>query len=185
MYPGNQGWLVKVEGAVTEVLRNEGVVEYIFIDDGSGVTRVFIDGYIYCDEPGCTKTGPGHDFDWIVVGAKIRAVGIASTGMHPDGDGIDQLLPRIRVRNRREVEPITSFTPQLPDGGAFVWGDADESGVCTVVDAALVLRYLAGLCDLSVQGYINGNVITEDALNVADAALILRYLANLYVIPMP
>ncbi|MCL2671773.1 MAG: hypothetical protein FWF10_07040 [Clostridiales bacterium] len=183
MYEGNQGWLVKVEGVVTEVLYNEGVVEYIFIDDGSGITRVFIDGYIYCDEPGCDKSGPGHDFGWVVVGAKIRAVGIASTGMHPDGEGVDQLLPRIRVRNRREVEPIDSFTPQLPDGNPFVWGDADLSGVCTAADAAAVLRYLAGLSDLSGQGYINGNVIADDDLNAADAALILRYLAGLYVIP--
>lgn len=114
MQDENQGKLIYIEGEVESVSLNEGAVEYIMVNDGSGVSRVFIDGYIYCDCQDHDKTATGHDMSWLKKGSKVKIIGIASTGMHPDEDGIDQLLPRIRIRNRAEITEIESFTPGTP-----------------------------------------------------------------------
>jgi uncharacterized repeat protein (TIGR01451 family) len=69
----NQGWLAVITGTVT---RKVGI-DNIFVDDGSGSVRVFLDGY-------------NGNFDDIQMNDKVRVTGLVSE----DGDG-----GRIRVRN--------------------------------------------------------------------------------------
>ncbi len=58
-------------------------------------------------------------------------------------------------------------------------GDANCDGSVTAADAALVLRYLVGLNDLSAQGMINADVDGDLAVTAEDAAIILRYVVKL------
>ncbi|MCL2672634.1 MAG: InlB B-repeat-containing protein [Clostridiales bacterium] len=68
-------------------------------------------------------------------------------------------------------------------------GDVDCNGVVDAADAAAILRFLAGLSELSDRGAINAEVtdVTPGAPNRAaitaeDAAKILRYLANIITV---
>jgi uncharacterized repeat protein (TIGR01451 family) len=69
----NQGWLMMVIGTVTAKIGNDT----IFVDDGSGPVRVFLDGY-------------NGNFDDIQVNDMVGVTGLASE---------DGLGGRIRVRN--------------------------------------------------------------------------------------
>jgi len=59
------------------------------------------------------------------------------------------------------------------------YGDANEDGEITAADAACVLRYLAGLCEVSEHGLMNAKVSANPELAAEDAALILRFLTDL------
>lgn len=86
MLESKEGLLVSVEGKVTRI---EG--QNIFVDDGSGESRVYVEGYIRSSE------NPGVDDEWksrISVGDTILAIGLASED--PDGH-------RLRVRDSAEI----------------------------------------------------------------------------------
>ncbi|MCL2670804.1 MAG: S8 family serine peptidase [Clostridiales bacterium] len=68
-------------------------------------------------------------------------------------------------------------------------GDANCDGAVDAADAAAILRFLAGLSDLSDQGAINAEVTdvtpllpNRAAITAEDAAKILRYLANIITV---
>ena len=87
------GSLVKVTGKIIKLTYENGVIESIYVmDNGGGVARVFIDGYITKD-----KT-----IDNLQEGAHITAVGLSS---------IDTEGARIRVRDRADV----TCTPAKPE----------------------------------------------------------------------
>jgi len=67
----------------------------------------------------------------------------------------------------------------VKDGDLSMRGDADCNGTVSTADAALILRYLAGLADIDEQGRKNANVTNSGTISAADAALVLRYLAGL------
>ncbi|MBP0723672.1 CehA/McbA family metallohydrolase [Bacillus sp. RG28] len=101
----NQGQLIKVKGKVTSI---PDETSYI-IDDGSGETLVFTDGYII------NQSG---DIPKLNIGDTLEAVGL--TGEYSEGN-------RIRVRDTRELvkvngtdtsAPTTTVTlnPSEPDG---------------------------------------------------------------------
>jgi len=58
-------------------------------------------------------------------------------------------------------------------------GDVNCDGKVEVDDAALLLRYLAGLATLSERGRLNADVTLDGTVQVDDAAKILRYLVGL------
>ncbi|MPM47173.1 hypothetical protein SDC9_93881 [bioreactor metagenome] len=79
------GSLVRVTGTVTRFTASNGVVESIYIRDGSGVEcRVFIDGYI-------TKSKTIAN---LAAGASLTATGLSS---------IDTEGARIRIRDRADI----------------------------------------------------------------------------------
>ena len=86
------GTLVMVEGTVAELgYSSDGALETIMVRDETGVSRVFIDGYIMS----------GYVLD-LHVGDEISAVGLASITV--DTENVDGgFIPRIRVRNRSEI----------------------------------------------------------------------------------
>ena len=87
MLEEKEGLLVKVEG---KVIRIEG--QNIFVDDGSGEARVYIEGYVRSSE------NPDVDDEWksrIKIGDNISAIGLASED--PEGH-------RLRVRDSAEVK---------------------------------------------------------------------------------
>jgi 2',3'-cyclic-nucleotide 2'-phosphodiesterase (5'-nucleotidase family) len=86
MLEEKEGLLVSVEGKVTRI---EG--QNIFVNDGSGESRVYVEGYVRSSE------NPGIDDEWksrISVGDTISAVGLASED--PEGH-------RLRVRDSAEI----------------------------------------------------------------------------------
>ncbi|MBQ1820627.1 MAG: 5'-nucleotidase C-terminal domain-containing protein [Clostridia bacterium] len=58
-------------------------------------------------------------------------------------------------------------------------GDANCDGHVTAADAALILRSLVGLAELSEQGALNADVDGDCEVTAEDAALILRYIVKL------
>ncbi|MEW9124043.1 MAG: 5'-nucleotidase C-terminal domain-containing protein [Thermotaleaceae bacterium] len=92
MKEANEGWLVQIQGQVTRITGDA-----LYLDDGSGEARVFVDGYI-----GDGTTNPDKLGKWdssIQVGDFIRAIGLASE----DTEG-----HRLRVRNTGEIVKVTS-----------------------------------------------------------------------------
>lgn len=86
----NQGWLIKVEGTVTRMAESS-----LYLDDGTGEARVYVEGYIGDgteNEEMLGKWDPS-----IQIGDTVSAIGIASKD--PQG-------PRLRVRNTAEIVKI-------------------------------------------------------------------------------
>jgi hypothetical protein len=61
----------------------------------------------------------------------------------------------------------------------IIWGDANCDGKVTAADAALILRSIVGLAELSTQGALNADVNGDMQVTAEDAALILRYIVKL------
>lgn len=92
MLERNEGWLVAVEGTVTRMTENS-----LYLDDGSGEARVYVNGYI---NDGTDNEDMRGKWDpAIKVGDKVRAIGLASED--PEGH-------RLRVRNTAEIVRISS-----------------------------------------------------------------------------
>ena len=60
-----------------------------------------------------------------------------------------------------------------------VLGDANCDGHVSAADAALILRSLVGLNDLTAQGALNADVDGDGEVTAEDAAIILRYIVKL------
>ncbi len=100
----NIGLLMQVSGTITRVQEAAGVVDRIYVDDGSGTEAMFyINGYILNSQ---TK-GTGFTGDAPTVGAKITGVGIGSRDADEETGGT---LRRLRVRDRAELV-ITADKP--------------------------------------------------------------------------
>ncbi|MCL2671161.1 MAG: SH3 domain-containing protein [Clostridiales bacterium] len=72
----------------------------------------------------------------------------------------------------------------FPPGGSSIStrrGDANCDNDVDAADAALILRVLAGLAELSQQGRINADVTDDNVIGADDAARILRFLAGLII----
>ena len=95
MLESNEGLLVKVEGTVTKM---DG--QNIFVDDGSGVARAYVEGYIG------SSSGADRDYtNRIAVGDKVSIVGLASE------DGED-FADRLRVRDTDEIVKLENDKPE-------------------------------------------------------------------------
>ena len=171
--PGKVGNFVQFEGTVTKVeFDANGVLGAIHVNDGTGEVIIFLDGYINCDDD-CEKDVQGyHDLSWVEVGAYLKARGIASIGQN-SYENSDQIGARIRTRNRADIVPAEQPIP--------AYGDANVDGKITAADAAMVLRALVGMSELTSRGAANANVAPayDNAPNAADAAAILRYVVGL------
>lgn len=156
------GKLVTVEGFVTRFSYKGDLIEYIYVNDGTGEARIFFDGYITSDR--------AFDESWIKVGSYIQATGIASLGMHPDKQGVEQILPRIRVRDRAEI--IELEAPAL-------LGDVNLDGMVNASDASELLRAIVSVTELTGQQLLNADVNQDGKVDASDASVILRILVGL------
>lgn len=87
MLESNEGWLVQIEGTVTRMTDNA-----LYLDDGSGEARVYVNGYI--DDGSGDPNMQGKWDSTIAVGDTVSAIGLASED--PEGH-------RLRVRNTAEI----------------------------------------------------------------------------------
>lgn len=93
----NGGMLVKIEGKVTKMDSQN-----IYVNDGSGEARAFVDGYIGDGSGDPSKTGKWDSE--ISVGDYISIVGLSS---------VDPIGPRLRVRNTAEIIKIKDIVPPV------------------------------------------------------------------------
>jgi hypothetical protein len=116
----NEGWLVKVQGVVTNIVTTGGD-NSLYIDDGTGVAKVYVNGYVGDGTDNIAMLGAWDPA--ITVGDQVSAIGLASQ---------DAAGHRIRVRNTAEITrisytltytagangTITGTTPQTVSYGA-------------------------------------------------------------------
>ena len=76
-----------------------------------------------------------------------------------------------------EIEAVTVDGGFLFEG--LLYGDANLDGQVTSADAALILRSLVGLSEITMRGAINADVDGDGEVSAADAAAILRYVVGL------
>ena len=100
------GNLMQISGVVKDIHRTEGVVDYIYVDDGSGeIGCLFINNYIQKDYKG---------LDDIEVGMSVTGVGIGSRDVDENDTTGGTFIKRLRVRSREEItayfDPCAAFT---------------------------------------------------------------------------
>lgn len=96
MSDANIGNLVKISGIIKSIHRTEGVVDYIYVDDGSGTLGcLFINAYIMKDYAG---------LDDIEEGMAVTGVGIGSRDVDETDTTGTKFIKRLRVRNRAEIQ---------------------------------------------------------------------------------
>ncbi|MBR4905574.1 MAG: hypothetical protein IKZ44_01850, partial [Clostridia bacterium] len=76
-----------------------------------------------------------------------------------------------------EIEAVTVDGGFLFEG--LLYGDANLDGKITAADAALILRSLVGLSEITMRGAINAEVNGDGEVDAADAAAILRYVVGM------
>ncbi|MEG1255424.1 CehA/McbA family metallohydrolase [Clostridium sp.] len=97
MVKANGGKLVSVEGKVVDMDESN-----LYINDGSGISRAYVEGYIW---DGINETMKGKWNSEIEIGDTVKVVGLAS--MDPEG-------ARLRVRNTSEIELVKKADPVDP-----------------------------------------------------------------------
>lgn len=145
----NEGWLVKITGKVTKM-----DAQNIYLDDGTGVARAYVEGYIGDGSGDDAKKGKWDPS--ITVGSTVTIVGLASED--PDGH-------RLRVRNTAEIVKVVDVDKTAPvitvagvgNSGLY---NVDVTPVITVNEGTLVMM-------LNNKPY-NGEKITEDGVYVLD-----------------
>ncbi len=114
MRDDNIGNLVKISGVITDIHKTEGVIDYIYVDDGSGeIAALFINNYIQKDYKGLDNAAVGMSVEGVGFGS--RDVDEGSGDSHDDsGVSEDQYIKRLRVRSREEIrvynDPCAKFT---------------------------------------------------------------------------
>lgn len=106
----NGGKLVEVEG---KVVKMDG--SNLYVDDGSGISRSYVEGYIW---DGMNEESKGKWDPEIKVGDTISVIGLVS--IDPEGE-------RLRVRNTSEIKLLKN--EEIPGGGEDSGGDQEgDSG---------------------------------------------------------
>ena len=114
MSDDNIGNLMRIFGKIVEVHKTSDVIDYIYVDDGSGeVAALFINGYIQSSYTGLDEATVGMYCEGIGIGS--RDVNEGSGDSHDDSELTpDQFIKRLRVRAREEIrisaDPCFCFT---------------------------------------------------------------------------
>ncbi|MBC8229936.1 T9SS type A sorting domain-containing protein [bacterium] len=109
------------------------------------------------------------------------------TGETGNLDPLPEFIWNFLIILQKDVEPgdIIEFDFSL-DGTLtktteiiYTPGDVSGNGEVTAYDASLVLQYVVGLTDLSVEQQLAADVTDDDTITALDAALILQYTVGL------
>ncbi|WP_202709641.1 CehA/McbA family metallohydrolase [Sporosalibacterium faouarense] len=139
MLEENEGWLVKVQGTVTRMTENS-----LYLDDGSGEARVYVNGYIG-DGTGNSETLGKWDPS-IEVGDNVSAIGLAS--QDPEGH-------RIRVRNTTEIVKLeeVDYPVEIPSvNTSDINGNLTEN--FEEEDVVMVNTELTNIIDEAISGTV-------------------------------
>ncbi|MFP3154783.1 InlB B-repeat-containing protein [Lachnospiraceae bacterium ZAX-1] len=123
--PANTGRLVKTQGKVTNVIKDNtsGIVSQFTINDGSGPVIAYINEYITS----------AVNISFVEVGKTISVIGLASIG---ENFTSSNMLPRIRVRDRNEVKliPESNYTVTFDANGG---GNLSKTSATVAAGAAI------------------------------------------------
>ncbi|MCL2672199.1 MAG: endonuclease [Clostridiales bacterium] len=133
------------------------------------------------------RIGAGSTKEWVLNSSGLKFTGTSRylcvyTGT-PDwrSYNVGSITPGtlgFYVKSANAPTPTPTLTP-TPTPPTTLRGDANCDTSVNAADAALILRWLAGLSDISEQGLLNAEVTDDGVVNAADAAKILRWLAGL------
>ena len=115
----------------------------------------------------------------VIAAANDGKADVAISGTELDENGAGVITVTVTAANG-DVRVYTVTVTRDPAPGP-VYGDANCDGRVTAADAAMVLRALVGLTELTPQGAVNADVAPtfDGAPNAADAAAILRFIVKL------
>lgn len=137
----NGGMLASIEGIVTKMDSQN-----IYVNDGSGEARAFVDGYIGDGSGDPLKLGK-WDTD-IHIGDKVNITGLCS---------VDPIGPRLRVRNTAEIIRIKDTIPPV-----ITISGVSNNGVYNK-DAVPVVTTDKGTYTMTLNGHnYNGEIITAE-----------------------
>lgn len=143
MSDANIGLLMQVAGTVTRLHEASGIVDRIYVTDGTGAeTCLYINGYI---KNSVTKT---DDFSGVpAVGSVISAIGLGSVDADDLNESSTGYFHRLRVRDRAEIVVLTP-APQFEVLKGEVPGNPAQpyTVVCTAP--------IAGFTGIMVDGVI-------------------------------
>ena len=178
MSDDNIGNLMKVAGVITDINVTAGIVDKIYVDDGSGEEAMFfINGYIQKDS---------HALDGIEVGMNIEGVGIGSRDVDEASGGADGqiggdidpslYIKRLRVRSRDELVIWAAELDTTALEGAIAEAQALERDLYTEASLAAVDAALAAAQAVMANPDKTQREVTEayNALRDALGALELR-----------
>ena len=172
MSDDNIGILMKITGKITDFHETAGVVDMIYVDDGSGEeAMLFINGYIQKES---------HALDGIAVGMNIEGVGIGSRDVDEAsggadgqiGDDIDPSLfiKRLRVRSRDEIEIWADELDTTELEAAVAEAEAIDRSLYTESSLAALDEALAAAQAVMADPNKDQRMVTE-ALNALRTAL--------------
>ena len=78
-----------------------------------------------------------------------------------------------------ELFAMQTYVAVIPVLVPTLYGDVNVDGRVSTADAALILRALVGLNELSIQNMLNAEVDGDGTVTAADAAMILRHIVGL------
>ena len=115
----NIGLLMRVTGKITDIHKTEGLIDRIYVDDGSGEPAMFfINNYIMSDYTG---------LDDLEVGMYVSGVGIGSRDVDETDTTGSGILKRLRVRNRAEIVKVSEPEPPKPTDPCEAFTDVDRT----------------------------------------------------------
>lgn len=153
MDSANGGMLLSIEGTVTNM-----DAQNIYVNDGTGVARAFVDGYIGDGSGDSAKAGKWDPM--IQVGDKVNIIGLAS--VDPNG-------ARLRVRNTAEIVRIKDTVPPV-----VTIKDVEE-GVFYNTDVTPSVITNEGTLTMLLNGVeYKGEAITQEGKYILEATAVDR-----------
>ena len=157
--------------AILELAGSEGAVDWMINDTDELLSAVW-----------ASETDVTIADDEVVLTLWFRKIGDA-----PDTPVeirfVENTLGNVSALSYVEDGTVIEYEVATEDGSILfelpLLGDANLDGQITAADAALILRAIVGLSELSPRGAMNADVDGDLAVTAADAAAILRYVVGL------
>ena len=149
----NGGKLLEIEGIVISMDSQN-----LYIDDGSGAARVFLDGYIGDGSGDKSKAGKWDSM--IQIGDRVSAIGLAS---------VDPVGPRLRVRNTNEIVRVKDTIPPV-----IIITDVKDKGIYNT-DVMPRVTVNEGTLSMKLNGNsYNGERIIYEGVYILDISAVDR-----------
>ncbi len=195
LYDGNHVETELAEGTVTETIaatcEQDGMITY---------TAVFANEAFEAQTRQIAVSSTGHDWDvptyvWAEDNSMVTASRVCKNDeTHEETETVDTTFTVIQDATTEADgfgiysavflnEAFGEQTKEVVIPRVFMplYGDVDEDGEITSSDAALILRALVGLSELTEHGATYGDVDGDGEITAADASAILRYTVGLII----
>ena len=163
---------LRYDHAILELAKHEGAVDWMIND----VDALF--SAVWASETDVTVAD-----DEIVLTLWFRKIGNAAADAPVEICFVENTLGNVSALSFVEGSTVTEYEVNTEDGSILfetpLLGDANLDGQITAADAALVLRALVGLSELSTRGMLNADADGDGEITAEDAALILRLVVGL------